>query len=321
LIVSSGSTSPGGSIAGVDAAVTNTGGSGASNAGATVSTGGVTAPGGTTGSGGSAGSTGGSEADGGTAGNSGAGGSGFGGSGGSGVKPFCAKNNSACRCSSTPFTLGSHDTPAENCDNPGSGSGTWACAYDLNSAGESTICSCTSYVCDAVLLQCQFACGIGKACFGTDPGWWRGAPDAGVAYCFNGDPSSPVCGSSHSGVCPSGYTTVAACTTTPPEYTAPPNTAVNCAGLNWLQPDGGVAPAPDGGATGCTLTHCGAPTFGSGSKLFEFVDPCCTDGSVTWTYTPGGQEDGEILDCGNVKVTCSISGGGCHDSTGASCTF
>jgi hypothetical protein len=273
------------------------------------------------GGGGAGGSDGGAEGGtAGAAGSIGAGGSGVGGSSGGSVTPFCAENKSksACRCSSAPFALTSDDTLVANCDNPGSGSGIWACTYDLNSVGESTTCSCTSWGCAPMGSEgvCEFSCGIGAECAYTQWGWWYGGEraDAGVAYCFE---TSILRCTWTQAVCPSGLTTVDSCTTIPPGmYTAPPNTKSNCAGLKWAPPppapDGGAL-AKDSGAGGCTLTHCSAPTFGS--QLFGFSDSCCGDGAIAFS------NGGETLTCGNVVVTCSINAGGCHDNMGASCTF
>ena len=327
-----GVTAPGGTT-GSDGSAGSTGGSeadggtaGNSGAGGSAAAVGSEFDGGTAGNsgvggGGAGGSDGGAEGGAaGTAGSIGAGGSGVGGSGGGSVTPFCAENNSksACRCSSAPFALTSDDTLVANCDNPGSGSGIWACTYDLNSVGESTTCSCTSWGCAPMGSEgvCEFSCGIGATCVYTQWGWWYGGEraDAGVAYCFE---TSILRCTWTQAVCPSGLTTVDSCTTIPPGmYTAPPNTKSNCAGLKWAPPppapDGGAL-AKDSGAGGCTLTHCSAPTFGS--QLFQFSDSCCGDGAIAFS------NGGETLTCGDVVVTCSINAGGCHDNMGASCTF
>ena len=197
----------------------------------------------------------------------------------------------------------------------------------MNSAGESTTCSCTSYVCEDLSAPyggCQFSCGIGEPCqanagVGT-------VEDAGIVYCFNGDASSPQCSWSYE-ACANGYTTVPSCTATPPEYAPPPNTAANCSGLTWVPaPTVDSGASSDSGSGGCTLTHCTYDSFATTwSDVFEFRDSCCTSGRIAAIYSSNGSLGGETLTCpnagGTVTVTCTVASGGCQDNAGASCTF
>ena len=63
----------------------------------------------------------------------------------------CAAGPNGCRCSSTPLSLTSFETPVDNCDDsPG-----WQCCTDLDSAGTVGVCQCTSYVCASTDTNCE----------------------------------------------------------------------------------------------------------------------------------------------------------------------
>jgi hypothetical protein len=64
----------------------------------------------------------------------------------------CAQSATGCRCSATPFSLDSDESPVESCDSPGTGV---ACCHDLDSNGKTSECECQSYVCTQAGNSCE----------------------------------------------------------------------------------------------------------------------------------------------------------------------
>jgi hypothetical protein len=128
-----------------------------------------------------------------------------------------------------PFELTQNENPVPSCDATGSGSGSWLCTYDINSAGQTTTCTCYEYQCSDLTARCG-VCG-----FNLTEDILCMTADAGVTYCLASNPSTTeaMCQWSDSAPCASGWTQVSGCSATPPKYTAPARSAASCAGLDW----------------------------------------------------------------------------------------
>src|SRR5690606_9344860 len=61
---------------------------------------------------------------------------------GGGVKVYCAKTEHGCRCKNETFDLESDEVAVDACP-----AGAWQCCHDLDAAGESTTCECSTYLC------------------------------------------------------------------------------------------------------------------------------------------------------------------------------
>ncbi len=147
--------------------------------------------------------------------------------------------SNSCRCSTKPFGLYGWQSAVASCDDPGSGS--WACFYDVNTAGQSTSCLCYKYLCVSHGGECS--CGYGIAPQGatlvdscpattTCCAATRAQPATANALQYLDE-----CDCSSASSCGSGSVQVPSCTSTPPTQTTQPvNVASSCAGLHWAPP-------------------------------------------------------------------------------------
>ncbi|MBX3228379.1 MAG: hypothetical protein KIT84_06985 [Labilithrix sp.] len=168
------------------------------------------------------------------------------------AKIYCAKSSLGCRCSTETFSLGQDESPVDSC-----GAGDWQCCFDLDAAGESTTCECSTYVCAHIdssdECNCDFVPGASQL----------ESADVRRSNCVKTEKDSLCCESTspvtghpcscngHYGTCEGrpGYgehTEVSACMSSARVKRAcsEKGPASSCAGLKWKAP---ASPSSSGG--------------------------------------------------------------------------
>ena len=213
----------------------------------------------------------------------------------SSVTPTCAASATRCRCSNATFTLEEGENAVASCANFPTAGGAWACSYDLDSTGQSTMCTCQPFGCSAKFTDTSKAiyigiwneCSCGPGIGGGDLGSAEDGSTVSVYACpaltpvtaGAGKEEPSACCSDGSGGCQcysSGEVEhcgsnspipVASCTDTP-TFSPSVRLAASCDGLVWMAPTppadttggGGGSDDPCGGSCGgcatCTTSGC-----------------------------------------------------------------